>query len=277
MGYYVEVQEDVKIYVEDLNPKSKKTIVFLHGWPGSHKLFEYQFDKLPGLGYRCIGIDTRGFGNSDKPYHGYDYNTLADDVRAVVAAIGLRDFTLVGHSTGGAIAVRYMGLHKGYGVNKLVLIAAAAPSLIKLPNFPYGVDKKGILQQIEDIYNDRPQVLRDFGNRFFFQHTTEAFLDWFFQLGLQAAGWATAAIAETWIKERLFADMEAIYVPTLIVHGIHDQVVPFQLGEIQQKMIRNSKLIPFEYSGHGVFYDQKDEFNMLFVRFVEDQNIQYPN
>jgi len=142
MGYYVNVSKDVNIYVEDLNPEGQKAILFLHGWPGSHKLFEYQFNKLPQLGFRCIGIDTRGFGDSSKPFFGYDYNTLADDVRCVVEALGLRDFTLAGHSTGGAIAVKYMGRHRGYGVSRLVLIAAAAPSLIRRPNFPYGIDKE---------------------------------------------------------------------------------------------------------------------------------------
>mgnify|MGYP000382995110 CR=1 FL=1 len=268
MGYYVNVN-NINIYIEDLNPDSKKAILFLHGWPGNHNLFEYQFNMLPQLGYRCIGMDTRGFGRSDKPFYGYDYNTLADDVKGVVEALGLRDFTLAGHSTGGAIAVRYMGRHQGYGVAKLVLIAAAAPSLIKRPNFPYGLDETTVLQMIQDTYKDRPEMLRNFGNRFFFQHTSQAFSDWFFQLGLQAAGWATAAIAKTWMNEILFADMETIHVPTLIIHGIHDKVVPFQLGEIQHRMIPNSRLVPFEFSGHGVFYDQKEKFNDLLVRFVE--------
>jgi len=256
MGYYLKVN-NVKLYVEDLNPECKKTILFLHGWPGSHKLFEYQFDKLPQLGYRCIGIDTRGFGNSDKPFYGYDYNTLSDDVRGVVEALGLRDFTLAGHSTGGAIAVRYMGRHKGYGVSRLVLIAAAAPSLIKRPNFPYGIDEETVLEMIEGTYNDRPQMLKNFGDRFFFQRTSQAFSNWFFQLGLQAAGWATAAIAKTWINEVLFVDMEAIHVPTLIIHGIHDKVVPFQLGEIQQRMIRNSRLVPLNFPGMEFFMTRR--------------------
>lgn len=224
MGYYVKVENNVNIYVEDLNPESKKTILFIHGWPGNHNLFEYQFDQLPKLGYRCIGIDTRGFGNSDKPFHGYDFDTLSDDVRGVVEALDLHDFTLAGHSNGGAMAVRYMGRHKGYGVSKLALFAAAAPSLIKRPNFSYGLDQETVEQIIKDTHNDRPQMLQNFGNIFFFQHTTEAFSDWFFQLGLQAVGWATAAIAETWIKEVLFADLESIHVPTLIIHGIHDKV-----------------------------------------------------
>lgn len=268
MGYYVNVN-NVKIYVEDLNPESRKTILFLHGWPGNHRLFEYQFNQLPRFGYRCIGIDTRGFGKSDKPFAGYDYNTLADDVRGVVETLRLRNFTLAGHSTGGAIAVRYMGRHKGYGVSRLVLIAAAAPSLIKRRDFPYGLDEETVLQIIEDTYNDRPEMLRNFAERFFFQHVTPAFSDWFFQLGLEAAGWATAAVAKTWINEVLFTDLEAIQVPTLIIHGFHDQVVPFKLGEIQQRMIRNSRLVPFEFSGHGTFYEQRDLFNDVLQRFME--------
>lgn len=269
MGYYVSAAENIKIYVEDLNPEGRKTILFVHGWPGSHKLFEYQFDCLPKLGYRCIGIDTRGFGNSDKPWTGYDYNTLADDIWYVINALELKDIILAGHSTGGAIAIRYMARHQSNGVSKLALFAAAAPSLIKRPNFPYGLDKEIVVQLIHQTDADRPKMLQDFGNIFFFQHITQAFSEWFFQLGLQAAGWATAAIANMWIREVLFSDLETITVPTLIIHGIHDQVVPFQLGEIQSKSIKSSRLVPFYYSGHAAFYDEKDRFNEELVKFVE--------
>ena len=269
MGYYVKVEPNVKIYVEDLNPEGKKTILFIHGWPGSHKLFEYQFDQLPKMGYRCIGIDTRGFGDSDKPYGGYDYNRLSDDVKCVVDTLKLHDFTLAGHSTGGAIAIRYMARHKGKGVSKLALFAAAAPSLIKRPNFPFGIEEEEVIKIIQGTYTDRPKMLRDFGDIFFFQHLTKSFSDWFFQLGLQASGWATAAIANTWINDVLFSDLGTINVPTLIIHGIHDKVVPFQLAEVQKQGIKNSKLIPFTFSGHASFYDQRDKFNEELVKFIE--------
>lgn len=270
MGYYVKVATNVKIYVEDLNPEGKKTILFIHGWPGSHKLFEYQFNELPRMGYRCIGIDIRGFGKSDKPWDGYDYNTLSDDVRCVIDALGLQDITLAGHSTGGAIAIRYMARHNSHGVSKLALFAAAAPSLIKRSNFPYGLEKETVLQIIEGTHTDRPKMLQDFGNIFFYQHITGPFSDWFFQLGLQAAGWSTAAIANTWINEVLFYDLGTINVPTLIIHGIHDKVVPFELGQIQHKGIKNSKLMPFNFSGHASFYDQKDKFNEELAKFVDE-------
>lgn len=270
MGYYIRVEPNVKIYVEDLNEKCDKTILFLHGWPGSHKLFEYQFDQLPKMGYRCIGIDTRGFGDSDKPYSGYDYDTLADDVRSVIDVLKLSNITLAGHSTGGAIAIRYMARHKGNGVSKLALFAAAAPSLIKRPNFPYGLKEETVLEIIKGTYMDRPNMLQGFGNIFFYQHITKAFSEWFLNLGFQAAGWATAEIAKTWIKEVLFSDLDKINVPTLIIHGIHDKVVPFELGEVQEKCIRNSKLIPFKYSGHASFYDQYEKFNKELVKFIEE-------
>lgn len=271
MGYYVKVEPDVKIYVEDLNPEGKKTILFIHGWPGDHNLFEYQFDQLPKLGYRCIGVDTRGFGKSDKPWHGYDYDRLADDIRCVIEALGLKNITLGGHSTGGAIAIRYMARHKGYGVSKLALFAAAAPSLIQRPNFPYGIKKEAVDQIIEETYNDRPHMLQSFGDIFFFQYRTCAMMDWFFQLGLAAAGWATAFVANTWLEDTgLFEDLEKIMVPTLIIHGIHDKVCLFPLAEAQHKAIKNSKLVPFEFSGHGSFIDQKDKFNEELAKFIEE-------
>lgn len=269
MGYYIVVEPNVKIYVEDINQYGNKTIVFLHGWPGNHNLFEYQFNELPKRGYRCIGIDQRGFGKSDKPWEGYDYNRLADDVRCVAETLKLQDFVLAGHSTGGAIAIRYMARYNGLGVSKLALFAAAAPSLVKLPNFPYGLDKETVIKIIDGTYADRPKMLSDFGDIFFYQYITKPFSDWFLQLGLQAAGWSTAAIANTWLNEKLFYDLGTINVPTLIIHGIHDKVVPFQLGEVQNQGIKNSKLIPFEYSGHGSFYDQRDKFNEELMNFIE--------
>lgn len=270
MGFYVGVERNVNIYVEDLNPSGDKTILFVHGWPGSHRLFEYQFDQLPKLGYRCIGIDCRGFGMSDKPWHGYDYNRLADDIRIVVNTLQLRNFTLGGHSTGGAICIRYMARHNGYGVSKLALFAAAAPSLIQRPYFPYGLQKEAVLDIIRGTYTDRPQMIRDFGNTIFYNPVSEALTDWIFQLGLQAAGWSTAAIANSWIEEEgLFDDMSAINVPTLILHGVNDQVCLFPLALAQREGIRNSKLVAFEECGHFLFYDQLEKFNKELVGFVE--------
>lgn len=268
MGYYVTVEPDVYLYVEDLNPAGKKTIFFVHGWPGSHDLFEYQFNQLPKLGYRCVGMDMRGFGRSARPWAGYGYDRLADDVRAVADALHLENFALGGHSTGGAVALRYMSRHKGRGVSQLCLFAAAAPSLIPRPGFPYGIPEQSVLDIISGTYKNRPEMLRNFGNLILHNYVTPDLSDWIFDLGLRAASWATAAVAQTWLKETLFDDMAAVHVPTLILHGLDDQVCLFPLAVAQRDGIKGAKLVPFESCGHFLFYDQQERFNRELTQFL---------
>lgn len=270
MGFYLCVEKNVKIYVEDINPTGKKVIFFVHGWPGNHNLFEYQFNELPKLGFRCIGIDYRGFGLSDRPWTGYDYDQLSDDIRRIVDSMKLCNFTFLGHSTGGAICVRYMARHRGYGVSKLALCAAAAPSLIQRPYFPYGLKSEDVRNIINGVYTDRPNTLREFGNMIFYNPVSAALSDWIFQLGLQAASWSTAAVANTWLyEEALFNDLTKINVPTVILHGLNDRVCLYPLAIAQHEGIKNSKLVPFESCGHFLFYDQRVKFNEELVEFIE--------
>jgi non-heme chloroperoxidase len=254
VGYYINVEQGVDLYVEDINPGGSKTIVFLHGWPLSHKQFDYQFDVLPLMGYRCIGIDWRGFGNSDKPVHGYTLNRLADDIHNVIGVLQLNNFVLAGHSTGGAIAIRYMARHNGYGVSKLVLIDAAAPT---------GFTTETANELLTETLNDRPKMMQGITDTFFFQYITKPFSDWFFQMGLQAAGWSTAAIIVMLRDENVYDDLPKIAVPTLIVHGIHDKVIPYKQAQELNQKIRNSQLVPFQFSGHGSFWEERDKFNQL--------------
>ena len=181
----------------------------------------------------------------------------------------LSNITLLGHSTGGAICARYMARHRGYGVSKLVLCAAAAPSLVERPQFPYGL-KEDVLKIIDGLHKDRPNTLREFGNMIFYNPVSAALSDWVFQLGLQAASWSTEAIAHTWLDEELFEDLKRIRVPTLILHGLNDQVCLYPLALAQDELIKNSKLIPFESCGHFLFYDQREKFNRELVDFLEE-------
>lgn len=269
MGYYLTAEPGVNIYVEDINPAGRKALLFIHGWPANHNMFEYQFDHLSRVGYRCIGMDLRGFGMSDKPGNGYNYDRMADDVRCVVDALQLHSFMLIGHSVGGAIAVRYIARHDGYEVAKLVLLAAAAPSVIKRAYFPYGLPRKDVVQIVQNTYRDRPNMLRNFGDMFFHQEISKPFSDWFFQMGLQAAGWATAAVAAAWLnEERLFADLGKIQAPTLIMHGIHDRVCLFPLAEAQRERIPHSRLVPFKDSGHGLFWEERNKLNRELALFI---------
>ncbi len=268
MGYYVMVENDVNIYVEDINPISTKTILFIHGWPANHNMFEYQFDHLPAMGYRCIGIDIRGFGKSSRPWDGYSYDRLADDIRVIIDTLGLEDITLAGHSMGGAISIRYMARHGGHKVAKLALIGAAAPIFTTRSDFPYGKTIEEVNKLIEDTYADRPNMLRNFGDSFFARYLTESFIEWFQGLGLEASGNATAKCLVSLRDEDLRQDLLMIHVPTAIFHGKQDKVCPYVLAELMYAVIKNSMLIPFNYSGHGLFYCELEKFNHELAQFI---------
>lgn len=272
MGYYVTVQRGVDIYVNDVGPRDGKPILFIHGWPQNNRIFEYQFDQLPKLGYRCIGIDLRGFGKSDKPWSGYSYDRLADDIQIVMENLRVDNVTLAGHSMGGAIAIRYMARHMGFKVCKLALFAAAAPIFTKRPGFPNGLTtmtKENVNKLIEQTYTDRPEMIKEFGEMFFYQPISESFEDWVQSLSLVASGNATAKTAISLRDEDLWQDMSKIRVPTGIFHGIHDEICPFTLAQAMHNGINGSELIPFMNSGHGLFYCEMDKFNYELARFID--------
>ena len=130
----IEATDGTRLAVYDFNPCGKEAVVLLHGWPLSHKMYEYQIGRLLKCGYRVVALDLRGFGASDTPDRVYSFNQMATDLHSVVLCLGLRCFTLVGFSMGGAIALRYMRLFRGQGVKKLILLAAAAPSWTQRPD-----------------------------------------------------------------------------------------------------------------------------------------------
>lgn len=268
MGYYVKVEKGVNIFVEDINSTSNKTILFIHGWPANHRMFEYQFNQLPAMGYRCIAIDIRGFGKSSKPWSGYTYDRLADDIRVIIDTLGLEDITLAGHSMGGAISIRYMARYNGYKVSKLALIGAAAPVFTRRLDFPYGKTVEEVDKLIEETYTDRPKMLSDFGDIFFARYLSKSFIDWFHDLGLAASGNATAKCLVSLRDEDLRNDLRHINVPTAILHGKQDKVCSYDFAELMHRSIKNSILIPFEYSGHGLFYCEMDKFNEELVKFI---------
>lgn len=265
---YVMMDDGVKIFVEDLNPDAEQTVLFIHGWPANHKMFEYQFNQLPKYGVRCLGLDIRGFGKSDKPWDGYCYNRLADDLRCVIETMELQDITLLGFSVGGAIAARYMARHDGHGVSKLVLASAATPLFTQRPDYPYGLPIADVNQLISQTYTDHPKMVKDFGDKFFASSLSCEMKNWFWSLGMEASGHATIEVATSLRDEDLRRDLEQICVPTAIFHGIHDQVVSFPNARETHRAIRRSLLIPFEFSGHGLVIDEMKKFNRCLMEFL---------
>jgi pimeloyl-ACP methyl ester carboxylesterase len=262
VGYYVEVERGVKLYVEDVG--AGRPVLFIHGWPVDHRMFEYQTTHLPGYGFRCIQPDLRGFGRSDQTWTGYTYDRLSDDIRVIIDTLRLSSVKLVGFSMGGAIAIRYMRRHAGHNVSQLLLLAAAAPAFTQRPGYPYGMTKEEVNKLIEAGYKDRPKMLESFGEIFFASKVSPAFRSWFHSLGLKASNRGTAATAVSLRDEDCSPDLPYIRVPTAIFHGVSDKVCPFAFARLLNKGIKGSVLHRFERSGHAIFYDELDLFNRRF-------------
>ncbi|WP_100486212.1 alpha/beta fold hydrolase [Sporolactobacillus pectinivorans] len=266
---YVEVEHDVHIYVHDINPGSGgATIVFVHGWPLNHKMFDYQFNVLPQHGFRCIGIDLRGYGQSDKPWGSYAYNRLADDLFAVLQALQLENIILLGFSVGGAVSIRYMSRYKGRHIAKLVLVDAAFPSFVKQADSPYGISPEQANILISQIYANRPKFLHDLSLMFFNRNLGPDMLNWFVALSLEAAPYATIKILQELAREDVTNDLSSIAVPTAVFHGVHDQVIPFESGRLTQNRITGATLYPLNNSGHGSPIEQADAFNAALIQFL---------
>ncbi len=266
MGRFIEVEENIKLYVEDIGEGTP--IVFIHGWPINHKMFEYQFTQLPQEGYRCIGIDLRGFGKSDCPLKGYSYNRMADDIRIVIDELQLDQIILVGFSVGGAIAVRYMANHSGHHVSKLVLVGASAPSFMQTDNNSSGKTLEEINDTIQAIHTDRPRMIDDFGKDFLAKEVSAPFTHWLHGLSLEASAHGTIQLLESLRDEDVSEDLGEISVPTAIFHGKRDKICPFAFAEIMEEEIKHSTVIPFEESGHGLLYDEKGKFNHELKSFL---------
>ncbi|MDP9701671.1 pimeloyl-ACP methyl ester carboxylesterase [Paenibacillus intestini] len=268
MGRYVQVEPNVKVYVEDIGEGTP--VLFLHGWPVNYKMFEYQLNVLPNHGIRTIAMDFRGYGLSDKPSTGYDYDRMADDVRAVIDDLGLTDAILAGFSMGGAIAAHYMARHQGHGVSKLALLSAAAPVFTQREGYPYGLTPDELNEQIiEPIFTDRAKLLDTFGGMFFAKKHSQPFMQWFHALGMEASSYGTINSAMALRDEDLRGELKTIQVPTAIFHGKKDEICPFEFAEEMHKAIPSAEMVVFEESGHGAFYDELEKFNAELIRFIQ--------
>ncbi len=264
---FIEVEPRVRLFVQDWG--AGVPIVFIHGWPLNHKIFKYQMVPLIRAGHRVIGIDLRGFGQSDKPQQGNDYDTWADDVRKIIKTLGLHNVLLAGFSMGGAIAMHYAAMNNDPRVTKLALIGAAGPLFSKRPDNPNGIS----LEEIEGLINvaltDRPKLAHDLGAVNFHTPASSEFYRWLEDIRMEASLRATVRGLEELRDRDLRSELKNIRIPTRIFHGVHDQVVPFQLAEEQHRLIKNSLIVPFCNSGHGLFYDERDKLNEELALFIK--------
>lgn len=262
----------VNIYYQDLG--TGKNVVFIHGWPLDGSMWEYQLTRLPQQGLRCIAYDRRGFGQSDKPYAPYDYNTLAADLKAVLDELDLEDVTLVGFSMGGGEIAKYFSLYGGARVTKVVLISAVVPYMLQTDDNPDGVPQEvfdGMLKQITD---DRPAFLESFNKDFFgvsllSRPVSDALLQQSANAAMHASPIATIECAKAFSSTDFRADVATINVPTLIIHGDADKTVPIApTGNKSANQIAGAKYIIYEGEPHGLWFTSKERLNQDLIDFI---------
>lgn len=270
--YYLKMDDGIKIAVEDLNSTSSKVVVLVHGWPLSKEMYEYQKDFLVAMGYRVVSYDMRGFGNSDVSGCNYSYDRLASDLYCVIDYLKSDHITLVGFSMGGAICVHYMAMFQPETVSRLVLAGAAAPSFTRTDRNPYGMKIEEVNNLIFEASQDRPHMVSNFSRKVFALSHSKEFLKWFESLSLKASGVGTIYTCVSLRDEDVFEDLKKIKVKTAIFHGKMDQICPYGFATIMEKEIKDATLYPFEYSGHGLFYDEMNRFHQLLLEVMESNH-----
>jgi pimeloyl-ACP methyl ester carboxylesterase len=275
MPFIKSAQNDshpVNIYYEDLG--KGKTIVFIHGWPLNGAMWEYQITQLPQQGYRCITYDRRGFGKSDRPAKGYDYNSLAGDLKSLIDELNLSDVALVGFSMGGGEIAKYFSLYGGAKVSKVVLVSAVVPYMLKTEDNPDGVPQEEFDKMAEGMQKDRPAFMETFGKDFFgvslVNHpVSDAFLDNNLTQVMNSSPIATLECAKSFSSTDFRNDVIKINVPTLIIHGDKDKTVPIKpTGEQSAQMIKGARFIVYEGAPHGLWYTEREKLNRDLVSFI---------
>jgi non-heme chloroperoxidase len=274
---YISVGQEnstpIDLYYEDHG--SGNPVVLIHGWPLSGRSWEKQLAALLSAGRRVITYDRRGFGKSSQPATGYDYDTFAEDLHKLVTTLDLRDFALVGFSMGGGEVARYIGTYGTERVSHAVFMAAVPPFLLKTPDNPNGVDL-GVFDGIKQgIAADRPAFLAQFLRNFYNldvlggkQISDEAVRDnWIIAAGASPIG--TLQCVTAWYTD-FRKDLERVDVPTLVVHGDSDRIVPIEVsGRPTHEAVKGSRLVVVKGGPHGLNWTHADEVNRELASFLD--------
>ncbi|WGQ09442.1 alpha/beta hydrolase [Pedobacter gandavensis] len=267
---YIEVEKNVKLHVTDLG--QGKAVVLIHGWPLSDAMYEYQYMDLIQKGYRVIGITLRGFGLSDKPAGQYNYDVFADDIKVVLDKLNIQNATIGGFSMGGATVIHYVAKYNAAHVSKMALFGAAAPIWTKRADFNYGLWTKEDVDGLIHLNNtNRPQLFENFGKIFPANATSvsSGLGAWLGTIQAQASPYAMAEGLKTLRDSDLRPDLKKIQIPTLILHGKLDKICSYDLAEQMHVLLKNSKLVPLEKSGHALFIEELSKFNAELLNFIE--------
>lgn len=274
---YITTKDNVSLYYKSWG--TGRPVVMLHGWPLSADTFDDLAIAVADAGFRAIAYDRRGFGRSEQPWEGYDYDTLSDDLSDVLEQTGATNATLLGFSMGGGEVVRYMSRHGGRDVTQAILVGSVVPYMQKDASNPDGVDPSVFDEMSRGIKDDRAGFWGTFFKQFYgvgvMSHpVTDEVLEWSRVMAMQASLKATLDCAHHFATTDFRPNLSAVTVPTLIIHGTNDKTVP-----IDASSRRTAALLPhafsIEYDGgpHGLLASHKQELARDILHFLRTSTV----
>jgi non-heme chloroperoxidase len=269
---YVTASHDVHLHVKDWG--AGQPVILIHGWPLCADSWDEQAFALAQAGFRVIAYDRRGFGRSSQPWDGYDYDTLADDLAAIVDYAGSCDLSLVGFSMGGGEIARYMSRHRGDSVSKTALISSVVPYMVRTDDNPDGVKREIFDQIASSIALDRPKFfatfLKDyFGVGFSSHPASDERVQWAWAQAMQASLKSTLACAASISSTDFRKDLSSFRVPTLVVHGTSDRTVPIDAtGRVAAREIAGARFVEYAGAPHGLFATESRRLSEDLIAFL---------
>ncbi|WP_151981074.1 alpha/beta fold hydrolase [Acinetobacter guerrae] len=267
---------DVKaqLYIKDWG--QGEPVILIHGWPLSSDSWDWIAMKIVEAGYRVISYDRRGFGRSEQTWSGYNYDTLADDLRGIIEEKELTDISLVGFSMGGGEIARYLSRYQAQDIKKVALISSVVPFLLKTEDHPDGVDGSVFQGMIDGLLAERPKFYHDFFKDFYgvglLKHAvSDEFLKWNTQVAMQASLKATIDCVRAFAYTDFRTDLLSFTVPLLVIHGAADKTVPIEVSaHAVKKAIPNATLIEYDGEPHGVLTTQQERVAHDLLHFLAD-------
>jgi pimeloyl-ACP methyl ester carboxylesterase len=269
---YIQAQDDTEIFYYDWGTGAP--VILIHGWPLDSKSWEYQSRVLADNGFRVIAYDRRGFGRSDWPYEGYEYDTLASDLNDLIEELELEEVSLVGFSMGGGEVARYLATYGSARVKKAVFVSAVTPYLLKTEDNPDGVEKKVFDTMVENLVKDRPAFLETFAKMFYgvslVKHPVSSeSIEFFSEMALTGSPKATIDLVRAFSETDFRDDLTGITIPTMFIHGTSDATVPIDASARRAvKLVTGAILNEYDGEPHGLNVTAAERLNEDLVSFL---------